>query len=54
MSRSINDVDPYVLILNGRILGKDRDSSFTLEIVAVHYLLYDLLILTVDTCLLEH
>ena len=54
VSRSINDVDPDALIINGRILGKDRDASLSLEIIAVHDLLYDLLILSIDTCLLEH
>ena len=51
---SINDVDADALVIDGGVLGEDRDSSFTLQIIGVHNLLNNCLVFTVNACLLEH
>ena len=51
---SVYYVDPDALVINGRILCKDRNTSLTLQVVRVHNLLYYCLVLTVNACLLEH
>ena len=51
---SVNDVDADALVIDCCILCEDSNSSFTLQVIGVHYLFYDSLVLTVYACLLEH
>ena len=51
---SIYDIDTDALVIDSRILCKDRNASFSFEVIAVHNLFYDSLIFTVNACLLKH
>ena len=36
MARRVDDVDQEILVVDGRVLGHDRDAALPLELVAVH------------------
>ena len=36
MSRRIYDIDLHIFIKNGSVLGQDRDTALTLDIIGVH------------------
>ena len=44
MARRVDDVDQQVVVVDGRVLGQDRDAALALEIVAVHRALGDPLV----------
>ena len=54
MSGSIYYVDLNAVIVCGGILRKDRDSTLSFECVAVHYSVFNFLIVTEYTALLQH
>ena len=44
MAGSVDDVDLGIAVLNGDVLGKDRDAALALLVVAVEHALFDLLV----------
>ena len=54
MSGGVYNVDFYILVLNGSILGKNCDTAFTFQVVVVHYSVYNSLIFTIHTALFKH
>ena len=54
MARGVHNVDLYVAVLNGGVLGQDGDAPLPLQIVGVHHPVHHGLILAVDAGLLEH
>ena len=51
---SVYDIDTDALVVDGCVLGEDRDAALTLQVVAVHDLLDDFFVLAVYARLLEH
>ena len=54
MSGGVDDIDLHIFVIDGCILGKNRDSAFPFERIAVHDAILNLLIFTENTALLEH
>ena len=54
VARGVDDVDLIIFIVDGRVLGQDRDAALALEIARVHHAVYDGLILPVNAALLQH
>ena len=54
VARGVNDVDLDALVVNRSVLRKNGDAALTLDIARVHDALFDYLIFTERTCLLEH
>ena len=52
MSRGINNINLCVLIGNSSVLGKDRNTTFTFDIIRIHDTFCDLLVFTEHTALL--
>ena len=44
MARRVDDVDQEVVVVDGGVLGQDRDAALALELVAVHGALGDALV----------
>ena len=53
MTGGVDDVDFGVLIMNGRIFGKDGDAALALEVVGVHHAFRHLLVGAERAALLE-
>ena len=53
VSRGVHDIDLYIFVKNGGILAQNRDAAFSLNVIAVHHPLLDLLVLTKDAALLQ-
>ena len=53
-SMDLHNVDLYVLVVDGGVLGQDGDAALPLQIVGVHDALHRGLIFPVDAALLEH
>ena len=41
MARRIHDINQQILVVDGGVLGENRDAAFALELVAVHGALGD-------------
>ena len=54
MARGVYDIDLNAVILNGGILCENCDSSFTLDVVGIHYSVFNFLIFSECAALLEH
>ena len=54
MARGVDDIDLNAVILNGGILCENCDSSFTLDVVGIHYSVFNFLIFSECAALLEH
>jgi len=54
VARSVDDVDLYAAVEDGRVLGHDRDASLALEIEAVHDPLDEALVVAKGAALPEH
>ena len=54
VARGVDDVDLIIFIVDGRVLGQDRDAALALEIARVHHAVHDGLILPVNAALLQH
>ena len=54
VARSIHNVDLGVAVGDGGVFGQDGDATFPLQIAGVHHPLYDRLVVSVHTALLEH
>ena len=50
----IDDVDQMSVVLDGRVLGQDRDAALALEVVGVEDALGDLLVVAEDVALPQH
>ncbi len=53
MPRCVDDIDLYVLVHDGRVLGEDRDASLPLDRAGIHDALPDFLVLAEHTALAE-
>ena len=53
MSRRIHDVDFYIVMHDGAVLGINGDSPFPLDVITVHDAVHDLLVGTEHTALIE-
>ena len=54
MSRRVDDIDQEVVVVDGGVLGEDRDAALALELVAVHGALGHALVRTKRAALMEH
>ncbi len=45
MARRVDNVDFYIFIANGYVLGRDRDPALALEVVVVQYQVVEFLVL---------
>ena len=54
VARGVNDIDLGVAVPDGGVLGHDGDAALALQIPRVHDPVHDLLVVPVDTGLLEH
>ena len=54
VARGVDNVDFHAVVVDGGILGQDRDAALPLQIAGVHHPVHDGLVLAVDTALLEH
>ena len=53
MSRCVDDVDLYIIMHDGAVLGINCNSTLTLDGIAVHDTVYNFLIFTEDVTLRE-
>jgi len=53
VTRCIHDVDVHALVINGQILGQNRDTPFLFEIVRVHDAFDNVLVRRKTPCLLQ-
>ena len=54
VARGIHNIDFYIAVLNGGILGGDGDTALPLQVVGVHHAVHHGLVLPVHAGLLEH
>ena len=50
----VDDVDLHAAVLDGGVLGEDRDAALALEVVRVHHSLHDVLVGAEDAALVQH
>ena len=53
MSRRIDDIDVGTLVVDGGVLGKNRDATFPFQVVGVHHPLVHLLVFAEGSGLTE-
>ena len=53
VARRVDDVDQDVLVVDGRVLGQDRDAALALEVVVVHGALGDALVRAEGAALMQ-
>ena len=54
VARGIHDIDLGVLVLNGGVLGQNRNAALPLQVAGVHNPVHHLLVLPVHAALFEH
>ena len=54
VARGIDDIDLVIFIMNGGVLGQNRDAALALEIARVHHAVGHDLVFAVHTALLQH
>ena len=54
MTGSVDDIDLYIVVIDGGVFCENGDTAFTFEVIAVHDTVNDGLMFPVNTALLEH